>query len=93
MCLHSLRCNALKKMAWESSGCVVSDSGRRRFGVDPAPVFDHADTSPPPPFLTFHRYEYAMHGKVYNVNHKEGEHVEIDVSYGGLLMRLSGDQR
>uniref|UniRef100_A0A7S2BWL1 DNA-directed RNA polymerases I, II, and III subunit RPABC3 n=1 Tax=Florenciella parvula TaxID=236787 RepID=A0A7S2BWL1_9STRA len=39
------------------------------------------------------RYEYAMHGKVYNFNHKEGENIEIDVSFGGLLMRLSGDQR
>ena len=34
-----------------------------------------------------------MHGKVYNFNHKEGENIEIDVSFGGLLMRLSGDQR
>jgi DNA-directed RNA polymerases I, II, and III subunit RPABC3 len=37
--------------------------------------------------------EYAMHGRVFNFTHKGGHKVEIDVSYGGLLMRLSGDQR
>ena len=37
--------------------------------------------------------EYAMHGRVYNFEHKEGHRIEIHVSYGGLLMRLTGDQR
>uniref|UniRef100_A0A7S2GK34 DNA-directed RNA polymerases I, II, and III subunit RPABC3 n=1 Tax=Octactis speculum TaxID=3111310 RepID=A0A7S2GK34_9STRA len=39
------------------------------------------------------RYEYAMHGKVYNFNHKSGQFIEVDISFGGLLMRISGDQR
>jgi len=36
-----------------------------------------------------------MHGRVYNFEHKEGggQRIEIHVSFGGLLMRLSGDQR
>ena len=39
--------------------------------------------------------DYAMHGRVYNFEHKEGggQRIEIHVSFGGLLMRLSGDQR
>mmetsp|Transcript_24711 Transcript_24711/g.55657 ORF Transcript_24711/g.55657 Transcript_24711/m.55657 type:complete len:141 (+) Transcript_24711:209-631(+) len=37
--------------------------------------------------------EYAMHGRVYEFNHKGGHKIQIDVSFGGLLMRLTGDQR
>jgi len=37
--------------------------------------------------------EYAMHGRVFNFNHKGDLKVEIDVSFGGLLMRVAGDQR
>ncbi|GMI47359.1 hypothetical protein TrCOL_g11227 [Triparma columacea] len=36
-------------------------------------------------------YEYVMHGKVFSYEHKGGDQVEIDISYGGLLMRLRGD--
>ena len=37
--------------------------------------------------------EYAMHGRVYNFK-REGEHnIQIDVSFGGLLMQLTGDYR
>lgn len=32
-----------------------------------------------------------MHGKVFSYEHKGGDQVEIDISYGGLLMRLRGD--
>jgi DNA-directed RNA polymerase I, II, and III subunit RPABC3 len=34
-----------------------------------------------------------MHGRVYNFEHKGGHKIEIHVSFGGLLMRLDGDQR
>jgi len=34
-----------------------------------------------------------MHGRVFNFAHKEGHRVEIDVSFGGLLMRIAGDHR
>mmetsp|Transcript_83441 Transcript_83441/g.167096 ORF Transcript_83441/g.167096 Transcript_83441/m.167096 type:complete len:140 (+) Transcript_83441:66-485(+) len=37
--------------------------------------------------------EYAMHGRVFNLTHKKDHEIEIDVSFGGLLMRLSGDHR
>jgi DNA-directed RNA polymerase I, II, and III subunit RPABC3 len=37
--------------------------------------------------------EYAMHGRVFNFAHKDAHRVEIDVSYGGLLMRIAGDHR
>uniref|UniRef100_A0A7S2R5B9 DNA-directed RNA polymerases I, II, and III subunit RPABC3 n=1 Tax=Rhizochromulina marina TaxID=1034831 RepID=A0A7S2R5B9_9STRA len=39
------------------------------------------------------QYEYAMHGRVYGFNHKKDDVIEIDVSFGGLLLRLTGDAR
>jgi len=41
------------------------------------------------------QYEYVMHGKVFKVTqptHKDNK-MELFVSYGGLLMSLSGDAR
>lgn len=32
-------------------------------------------------------YEYVMHGRVFQYEHKGKDQVEIDVSFGGLLMR------
>lgn len=39
------------------------------------------------------KYEYVVHGLVYAFNHKGEHRIEIDVSFGGLLMRLTGDPR
>lgn len=38
-------------------------------------------------------YEYVMHGRVFDMSYKRDGTVTISFSYGGLLMRLSGDQR
>lgn len=38
-------------------------------------------------------YEYVMHGRVYDMTYQKDGTVVIAISYGGLLMRLSGDQR
>jgi DNA-directed RNA polymerase I, II, and III subunit RPABC3 len=38
-------------------------------------------------------YEYVMHGRVFDVSYKKDGTVVIAISYGGLLMRLIGDQR
>ena len=38
-------------------------------------------------------YEYVMHGRVFDVKHQKDGAVVIAISYGGLLMRLTGDQR
>jgi len=39
------------------------------------------------------KFDYGMHGKVFRYEH-EGEHrVAVYVSYGGMLMKLVGDQR
>lgn len=38
-------------------------------------------------------YEYVMHGRVFDVSYKKDGFVVIAASYGGLLMRLTGDQR
>ena len=38
-------------------------------------------------------YEYVMHGRVFDVEYKKDETVVISVSFGGLLMRLTGEQK
>ena len=38
-------------------------------------------------------YEYVMHGRVFEMTYKKDGTVVIAISYGGLLMRLTGDQR
>jgi DNA-directed RNA polymerases I, II, and III subunit RPABC3 len=38
-------------------------------------------------------YEYVMHGRVFDMKYNKDGTVVIAFSYGGLLMRLSGDQR
>jgi DNA-directed RNA polymerase I, II, and III subunit RPABC3 len=38
-------------------------------------------------------YEYVMHGRVFDVAYQRDGVVVISASFGGLLMRLTGDQR
>lgn len=38
-------------------------------------------------------YEYVMHGRVFDISYKKDGVVVIAVSFGGLLCRLTGDQR
>lgn len=38
-------------------------------------------------------YEYVMHGRVFNIDYKKDGVIVIAISFGGLLMRLTGDQR
>lgn len=38
-------------------------------------------------------YEYVMHGRVFDMAHKKDGTVVIAISFGGLLMRLTGDQK
>ena len=38
-------------------------------------------------------YDYVMHGRVFEMEYKQGGIVVIAASFGGLLMRLTGDQR
>mmetsp|Transcript_22391 Transcript_22391/g.33132 ORF Transcript_22391/g.33132 Transcript_22391/m.33132 type:complete len:149 (-) Transcript_22391:343-789(-) len=38
-------------------------------------------------------YEYVMHGRVFQIDYKKDGVVVIAASFGGLLMRLTGDQR
>jgi DNA-directed RNA polymerase I, II, and III subunit RPABC3 len=38
-------------------------------------------------------YDYVMHGRVFEMSYKKDNVVEIAASFGGLLMRLTGDQR
>merc|ERR1739848_121438 len=40
------------------------------------------------------KYDYAMHGKIYKVRDAKtakGTRIEVYISYGGLLMQLTGD--
>jgi|UniRef100_A0A7S2U8S9 DNA-directed RNA polymerase I, II, and III subunit RPABC3 len=38
-------------------------------------------------------YDYVMHGRIFDVGYKKDGVVVIAASFGGLLMRLTGDQR
>lgn len=38
-------------------------------------------------------YDYVMHGRVFDVSYKKDGVVVIAISFGGLLCRLTGDQR
>ena len=38
-------------------------------------------------------YDYVMHGRVFDISYKSGGVVVIAISFGGLLCRLTGDQR
>ena len=38
-------------------------------------------------------YEYVMHGRIFDIGYQKDGTVVIAASYGGLLMRLTGDQR
>lgn len=38
-------------------------------------------------------YEYVMHGRIFDIHYKKDSIVVIAASFGGLLMRLTGDQR
>jgi len=38
-------------------------------------------------------YEYVMHGRVFDISYKKDGVIVIAVSFGGLLCRLTGDQR
>jgi hypothetical protein len=37
-------------------------------------------------------YDYVMHGRVFNIKHIEKQCVEVQASFGGLLVRLRGEQ-
>lgn len=39
------------------------------------------------------RYDYGMYGKIFQYEHEGGNNVAIYASFGGLLMRLRGEQR
>lgn len=37
-------------------------------------------------------YDYVMHGRIFKIEAKEGQTIDIFASFGGLLMQLSGEQ-
>jgi len=58
----------------------------------PADHFSYAPNSNQEPSLA-DNYEYVMHGRVFEMKFQKDGTVVIAISFGGLLMRLSGDQR
>uniref|UniRef100_A0A7S2E8I0 DNA-directed RNA polymerases I, II, and III subunit RPABC3 n=1 Tax=Trieres chinensis TaxID=1514140 RepID=A0A7S2E8I0_TRICV len=55
---------------------------------------DHFSYAPNPGEPTLaDNYEYVMHGRVFDVAYKGEGVIVIAASFGGLLMRLTGDQR
>ena len=37
-------------------------------------------------------FDYVMHGRVFTIKHVEGQRIEIHASFGGLLLRIIGEQ-
>jgi DNA-directed RNA polymerase I, II, and III subunit RPABC3 len=56
----------------------------------PADHFSYAPSTEP---TLADNYEYVMHGRVFDISYQKDGTVVIALSYGGLLMRLTGDQR
>mmetsp|Transcript_46159 Transcript_46159/g.139942 ORF Transcript_46159/g.139942 Transcript_46159/m.139942 type:complete len:148 (-) Transcript_46159:405-848(-) len=55
---------------------------------------DHFSYAPNPGEPTLaDNYEYVMHGRIFDVAYKGDGVIVISASFGGLLMRLTGDQR
>ena len=60
--------------------------------LDGSPA-DHFSYTPSDEPTLADNYEYVMHGRVFDVSHQKDGVVVIAASFGGLLMRLTGDQR
>lgn len=58
----------------------------------PADHFSYIPANSAEPSLA-DSYEYVMHGRVFEMSYKKDGTVGISISFGGLLMRLTGDQR
>jgi DNA-directed RNA polymerase I, II, and III subunit RPABC3 len=56
----------------------------------PADHFSYAPSTEP---TLADNWEYVMHGRVFDVQYQKDGSVEISFSYGGLLMKLSGDHK
>lgn len=56
----------------------------------PADHFNYTTSSEP---TLADNYEYVMHGRVFEMSFQKEGKVVIAISYGGLLMRLIGEQR
>eukprot|EP00594_Rhizosolenia_setigera_P015449 CAMPEP_0178956766 /NCGR_PEP_ID=MMETSP0789-20121207/10473_1 /TAXON_ID=3005 /ORGANISM="Rhizosolenia setigera, Strain CCMP 1694" /LENGTH=154 /DNA_ID=CAMNT_0020638805 /DNA_START=227 /DNA_END=691 /DNA_ORIENTATION=- len=54
--------------------------------------YSFASGAKPEPTLA-DNYEYVMHGRVFDIAYKGDENIEISASFGGLLMRLTGEQK
>ena len=55
---------------------------------------DHFSYSPPGQETTLaDTYDYVMHGRIFEIDYKKDNIVVIAASFGGLLMRLTGEQK
>ena len=37
-------------------------------------------------------YDYVMHGRIYNIEQKKAQTIDVFASFGGLLMQITGEQ-
>lgn len=37
-------------------------------------------------------YDYAMHGRIFKIEHKDNQIIDVLASFGGLLFKLTGEQ-
>lgn len=89
--LLDINCEIYKMLDGDKFTLVLAST----LHLDGSPA-DHAayvpTTTQSEPTLADH-YEYVMHGRVFDMTYAKDGTVTIAISYGGLLMRLTGDQR
>mmetsp|Transcript_38082 Transcript_38082/g.92639 ORF Transcript_38082/g.92639 Transcript_38082/m.92639 type:complete len:147 (+) Transcript_38082:169-609(+) len=60
--------------------------------LDGSPA-DHTSYTPSTEPTLADNYEYVMHGRVFDIQYQKDGTVVIALSFGGLLMRLTGEQK
>jgi DNA-directed RNA polymerases I, II, and III subunit RPABC3 len=88
--LLDINCNIYKLKDGEKFTAVIAST--LHLDGSPADHFSYAGKNNANEPDLSDNYEYVMHGRVFDYERKAHETV-ISISYGGLLMRLTGDHK
>lgn len=88
--LLDINCEIYKLMETDKFTLVLAST--LHLDGSPADHFSFIPSANKEPSLA-DNYEYVMHGRVFDMKYQKDGTVVISISYGGLLMRLSGEQR
>ena len=81
----------------QQSSSLRRGGGKKKKGVGDRSVSSSggatAATTTPTTTTLADNYDYVMHGRVFDISYGKEGVIEIAISFGGLLCRLTGDQR